>query len=163
RLRAASPSSRRAANTWKTCGTPGVMSRMTATSSAAAFTARRVASSRSTSCDPAWISSGGSPARSAKMGLTRGSAGSVPARQSAARVRTAWALMGGAAWGLAGALGRVAVLLAGVAAAGHGEVGYRGEQQGRRGHRQALRLAGDKELDGEVAAGRLARYDDVTG
>jgi transposase len=36
-----------------------VMSRTTATSSAAAFTARRVASSRSTSCDPAWINSGG--------------------------------------------------------------------------------------------------------
>src|ERR1700731_4133538 len=95
-LRAASPSSRRAANAWKTCGTPGVMSRMTATSSAAAFTARRVASSRSTSCDPAWISSGGRPG-------------------------------------------------------------------GRRWHRQALRLAGDEELDGEVAAGRLARHDDVAG
>ena len=53
--------------------------------------------------------------------------------------------------------------LAGVAAAGHGEVGHRGQQQGRRGHRQALRLASDKELDGEVAAGRLTRHDDVIG
>jgi hypothetical protein len=46
----------------------GVMSRMTATSSAAAFAARRVASSRSTSWDPARISSGGSPNESARWG-----------------------------------------------------------------------------------------------
>jgi hypothetical protein len=43
--------------------------------------------------------------------------------------------------------------LGGVAVAGHGEVGHRGEQQGRCGHRQAGRLVGDEEFDDEVAAG----------
>src|ERR1700685_4452944 len=55
----------------------------------------RVASSRRTSCDPAWISSGGSPDRSAKMGLTRGSAGSVPAREFAGRGRRGRAVVAG--------------------------------------------------------------------
>ena len=58
---------------------PGVMSRVTCTSAVAACRARRMASSRRTSCVPAWMISGGRPDRSAKTGLIRPRAGSCPA------------------------------------------------------------------------------------